>query len=152
MHNGQSNFMEWRTCLVSFVLIMICLEWWLLLQSVLLILHECVWLLPFFSCQIHWVVLVECVLSFLWRNSTLQSLLLMKRNFTFGPPFFVLFFLWPDLSCGNTRTIPVNSRILWKRSIWCEGPHSFFPAQGTIERSRTGLFLLQITRCNNQVT
>jgi hypothetical protein len=57
-----------------------------------------------------------------------------------------------DPSCGNTSTVPVNSGILWERSIVVEGTHSFCPAKGYIESTRTGLFPFQVTRIDNQVT
>ena len=40
---------------------------------------------------------------------------------------------------------------MWERSIVPEGPHSFCPAQGYVECSRTSLFPFQVTRINNQV-
>lgn len=32
---------------------------------------------------------------FWWRNATQRSRLVIKRHFTLGPPFFMLFFRWP---------------------------------------------------------
>ncbi len=53
--------------------------------------------------------------------------------------FAVLQVAIQDLSCVNTRTVPVNSGILRERSIISVGLHSFCPDQGYIEYRWIGL-------------